>query len=379
MSSAGYSSTPTPTLENYEDNEHPHRRYTPPKPESLSRRMSSATATPISEDYEDPLEELKTETKTLRRQIDTLLSQLSAQHDLRNQNDDFRSENTRLKSKVADLEASIASVLTQMQNNDNALSEELTKEIERLARRVAELEQTENQLQQTAGILEVSKRDNANMAAQLRDLRSAEVKMKGELEDAKHAMEDFEKESAELKQRLMDMTKVLSGPANGKGGDNAKELRILLADTTRDNQTLRSRMRATEKSMEQLLLSGKNTAQNDELRRQNRELQMQVQELEQIAAQLQSSHEDNHLQQVLLAVTRENEGMKVRIREMQTSGAQVRSDYDVRVLEMQRKLDELTAENTRLKTEVQESSGNRHSMDVPPPAYDDSYIPEDLR
>ncbi|EAU89508.1 hypothetical protein CC1G_07734 [Coprinopsis cinerea okayama7 len=348
-------------------------RYPTPSP-SISRRgtLYGTVASPLSED--DPLEELKLETKTLRKQINTLLEQLGQQNDYRQQNEQLRTENEELKGKISELESNIASVLAQMQNNDNALSEELTKEIERLSSRVAELEQVEHQLQQATGMLQASKRENSNLTSQIRELRSAEANYRSEIEDARHAMEEFERENGELKTRLADMTKVMSEPDTA---NSARELRVLLRDITRENQGLKERVRAAERSREQLLLSSRDTTQIEDLQRKNRELQMEVQELEQLTAQLQSSQEDNHLQQVLLVVTRENEGMKVRIREMQ----QERAGHDNRVAEMQRRIQELERENTQLKTESSRMalSSQHHDQDVPPPAYDDSFIPPDLQ
>ncbi|TFK19448.1 hypothetical protein FA15DRAFT_674421 [Coprinopsis marcescibilis] len=339
------------------------------RPDQMRRKSTSLNS--IVSPEEDPLEELKTETKTLRRQIDNLLEQLSSQHEHRSRSEQLQQENSDLKAQIADLESSIASVLTQMQNNDNALSEELTKEIERLSRRVAELEQTEHQLQQTVGILEVAKRDNNVLAGQVRELRNAETTFKSEIEDARHAMEDIEKDNADLKARLSDMTKAMSEPDTA---GSARELRVLLKDITRENQSLKERMRETERSMEQMLLSGKGTTQMDELKRENKDLKLQLQDLEQLTAQLQSTQEDNHLQQVLLVVSRENEGMKVRIRDMQSSTATLRSEYDAKLAEMQRKIDELIRENNQLKFQGGSRQGGGADADVPPPAYDDDFL-----
>ena len=329
-------------------------------------------------DDDDPFEELRQETKTLRRQVDTLLQQLSAQNDYRNANEQLRTENSELKAKISELEASMASVLRQMQSNDNALSDALTREIERLTTRVQELEQTESQLQQTTGILEVAKRDNTLLTGQIRDLRTAEATHKVELEAARHALEGLEAENTELKARLADMTKAMSEPDNA---NSSRELRVLLKDVTRDNMTLKGRVRELERSMEHMLLSNREGVETEQLKRENRELKMQIQELEMLAAQLQSTHEDSHLQQVLVVLTRENEGMKVRIRDMQANTAQVQQEADGRVAEMQRRLEELQRENEELRRQaaarpVPVRRDSAEDMSVPPPAYDDNmFIP----
>ncbi|KAJ2919871.1 hypothetical protein MD484_g562, partial [Candolleomyces efflorescens] len=358
--------------------------------QSMKRRTStiasasSSTSTPLIED-DDPLEDLRTETKTLRRQVDNLLEQLSSQNEYRTLSDKLRQENGELKSKIVELEASMASVLTQMQNNDNALSEALTREIERLTSRVAELEQTETQLQQTVGILEVAKRDNGLLTNQIRDLRNAEASFKADAEAAQNALDELDREKNDLKGRLSDMMKAMSQPDNA---GSSRELQVLLQDVTRENQKLKKRVREMERSMEQLLLSGRDTTRAEQLERENRELRMHIQDLEQVTAQLQSTHEDSHLQQVLVSITRENEGMKVRIRELQAGPAQMRSEYDGRIAEMQRRIDALTGENEHLKGQMRtmttsRSRGQVHDgedMSVPPPAYDDNeFIPADIR
>lgn len=333
------------------------------------------------DDDDDPITDLRNETKTLRKQVDTLLHQLGSQNDFRIANETLRKENGDLKLKLTEVETSMASILHQMQSNDNALSDELTREIGRLTRRVGELEQTESQLQQTVGILEVAKRDNALLASQVRDLRSAEATHRVEVEAARTAADEVERENGVLRQRLGDMTKAMSEPGDAR---SSRELRLLMQDVTRENQEMKEKMREMERSMEAMLLSSRDSGRLEQKRRENRELQMQVQELEQLTAQLQKSNEDSHLQQILVVLTRENEGMKVRIREMQAGAAQVRGEHDTRVQDMQRKIDQLMAENSQLKTQAQQArSSRRHEddedMSVPPPAYDDNFIPPDTR
>lgn len=330
---------------------------------------------PLAED--DPLEELRTETKTLRKQVDTLLQQLSSQNEYRIQNEELRKENGVLKTKIGELETSMASVLTQMQSNDNALSDELSQDIARLTRRVGELEQTEQQLQTTAGILEATKRDNAKLQSQVRELRSADATHRVELEAARSAVTELERENEEVKARLADVMKAMAEPGDARA---SREVKIMLADVTKENQTLKGKLREMEKSMEQLLLSNRDTGRVEQLQRENRELRLHIQDLEQVTAQLQSQHEESHLQQVLMVVTRENEGMKSRIREMQAGTVQMRREQEARLAEMQRRLDEVAAENTQLKTQLRNTPAPRghedEDMSVPPPAYD--AIPPDI-
>ncbi|KAH6918053.1 hypothetical protein BKA70DRAFT_1381078 [Coprinopsis sp. MPI-PUGE-AT-0042] len=345
-------------------------------PPGMMSRRSTLSFLPTSPE-EDPLEELKAETKTLRRQIDNLLDQLGTQNELRKDNDTLRSENVTLKTKVSELEANVASVIMQMQHGDNALVEELGKEIESLTRRVSDLTETETQLLRVNGDLELAKRNIATLGSQIRDLRRAEAEHRAEMEDAKHAMEDLEADNKELKTRVEDMIKSIAGP--DMKDSKSKQLRVQLQEMTRENNTLKDRVRQAEKSMEALLTSHDAT-KSEELRRQNRELQMQVQELEQLAAQLQSTQEDYHLQQLLAAVSRENEAMKGRLREAQASVTQQRTEHDNRVADMQRRLDELMRENEQLKVDLRNSrrESTRSANDVPPPAYDDDYIPPDV-
>lgn len=347
----------------------------------LMSRRSTLSFVPTPE--EDPLEELKSETKTLRRQIDNLLDQLGTQNELRKDNDALRNENVGLKAKVSELEANVASVIMQMQNSDNALVMELSTEVERLTKRVGELAQTETQLEQAARSLEDSKRQNTDLNTQIRDLRKAETEHKAEIEDAKHAMEELEAENKDVKTRLMDMTKAIQGP-DGKDGKESKnlstkQLRVLLQDTNRENATLKERVRQVERSMETLLTS-QNAAKSDELQRHNRELRMQVHELETLAGQLQSSQDDHHLRQVFEAVSRENESMKGKMRELQASLTRQRGEHDTRVADLQRRLDELSQENAQLKMDLRNNrrTSTQSANDVPPPAYDDSYIPPDV-
>jgi epidermal growth factor receptor substrate 15 len=347
-------------------------------PPGMMSRRSTLSFLPASPE-DDPLEELKAENKTLRRQIDNLLDQVSSQNDVRKENDTLRSENAVLKEKVTELEANVASVIMQMQHSDNALVEELGKEIERLTKRVHQLSETETHLLRATGDLETSRRNIATLGSQIRELRRKDAEHKAEMEDAKHAMEDLEGDNKDLKTRLEDLIKSIASPDMKDSKSSSKQLKVQLQEMTRENNTLKDRIRESEKSMESLLIS-QDASKSEEIRRQNRELQMQVQELEQLAAQLQFTQDDQHLQQVLAVVTRENEAMKGRLREMQASVTQQRTENDTRVADMQRRLDELMRENEQLKVDLRNSrrQSSRSANDVPPPAYDDDYIPPDV-
>ncbi|KAJ3509341.1 hypothetical protein NMY22_g16331 [Coprinellus aureogranulatus] len=180
---------------------------------------------------------------------------------------------------------------------------------------------------------------------------------------------------------ILELAKAIYQKQLKSGGSDSdeEETQLKLADVTKENQTLKGRLREMEKSMEQLLLSSRDTGRVEQLQRENRELKLHIQDLEQVSAQLQSQHEDSQVQQlqhVLGVVSRENDGMKVRIREMQAGVVQMRTEHESRMAEMQRRLDSLTAENAQLKTQLQNSPAPRghhdeeEDMSVPPPAYD---------
>ncbi|TEB08693.1 hypothetical protein FA13DRAFT_1897664 [Coprinellus micaceus] len=122
----------------------------------------------------------------------------------------------------------------------------------------------------------------------------------------------------------------------------------MLADVTKENQSLKGKLREMEKSMEQMLLSSRDSGRVDQLQRENRELKLHIQDLEQ---------------------------------DLQAGTVQTRTQHESRVADMQRRLDELAAENAQLKTQLQNTPPPRRGedeedMSVPPPAYD--AIPPDI-
>ena len=388
------------------------------KPPNLSVPTSPhPTSPPIASPpiaINDPLEELRTETKQLRVQVETLLKQLASQTDRREDNErlvrensslqsqirelrlqgetlskqlasqaDHRADNERLvqensllQSQMREVETNMSQVL--MASEQGLVSEEISEEMQRLSSRVNELEHTELKLSQTTQMVTELRQANLSLIAQLRDSQAAEQSTQDDIMDLKKTLASKEQDNADLQARISDMGEVMSETSSP--GTSSRELQVLLRDVTRENERLKERVREMERSMEQLLLSSRNHARHDEMTRENRRLREQVQDLEMVTAQMQASTDQTQLQRVVDGMTRENDELKTRMREMQSSYSQHRTAIEHRLAQSQRQLEQLTQENERLKSAAQATAAPRarspeqEDNSVPPPAYDDTYV-----
>lgn len=385
---------------------------TSPPPTSPPITSPFIASPPIA--INEPLEELRTETKQLRLQVETLLKQLASQTDRREDNGrlvlensslqsqtlelrlqvetlskrlasqaDHREDNERLvqensllESQMREVESNMSQVL--MASEQGLVSEEISEEMQRLSSRVNELEHTELKLSQTTQMLTELRQANLSLIAQLRDSQAAEQSVKDNIMDLQKTLASKEQDNADLQARISDMGEAMSGSSSP--GTSSRELQVLLRDVTRENERLKERVREMERSMEQLLLSSRNHARHDEMTRENRRLREQVQDLEMVTAQMQASTDQTQLQRVIDGMTREIDELKTRMMEMQSSYSQHRTAIEHRLAQSQRQLEQLTQENEQLKSAAQATAASRarspeqEDNSVPPPAYDDTYV-----
>lgn len=314
------------------------------------------------------LEGFKKETARLSAQVESLLSQLTAQNRLRDSNEALRNENDTLKAELREMERTFSEVLSA--SDLNGISD--LQEVDRLT---AELANKEVQHENMERMFAVVTQDTEELRATLRESQQATQKAKGEAEDLKRTITTQTEEITELKSRLSDMTKAMSEPTSTT---NNRELRVFIRDVTKENDTLKGELRDMQKSMEQLLLSTKFHARYDEVERENKRLKQHVQDLELIAAQSHSSggRAGGPSGRGIDNLTRENEQLKAQLRDGQRAFAEFRSANETRAVELQQKVDSLTHENNRLKIDVS-ATGNRQPREdnsIPPPAYDDAFV-----
>ena len=345
----------------------PLRRHTPP--------VRSPSPRPPDTPNNDALEEFKKETARLSAQVESLLSQLTAQSRLRDSNENLRNENDALKSQLRDMERTVSEVLSA--NDLNGSQEQLTQEITRLN---AELVNKESQAENAERMLALLTQDEQALRASLREAQAGATKAKTEADELRQTVAAQAEEIKDLSGRLADMSNAMAEP---NPAANNRQLRLVFKDVTKENEKLKGELREMHKSMEQLLLSGRH-AQYDELDRENRRMKQHIQELEIIATTSQSSQNGDGNGWVskqnsnMESLTRENEQLKSQFREGQRAFADFRSTSETRAVELQQQIDSLTHENNRLKIDAQSSStrGRRPQEDnnVPPPSYDDSFV-----
>ena len=317
----------------------------------------------------EALDEFKKETSRLTLQVNSLLSQLTAQNNLRDANDSLRKERDLLKAEMREMERTVSEVLSA--NDQNGSEEQYIQEIHRLS---TELASKEVEHETTQRMLAVLTEEDTDLRRQLRESQAATAKAKSEIEDLRQNLTSREGDITELRARLSDMGKeIAEGPESTSSN---RELRVLLRDVTRENDSLKGQVRDMQTSMEQLLLSSKH-AKFDEVERENRRLQAHVQDLEMIATQSQTSPNNSsqrHHNQVLDEAARENEQLKIQLQTGHRAFAEFRSNSETTIDELQRKLATMEHENNQLKMEVASSSEQGQADNsVPPPAYNDSF------
>ncbi len=309
--------------------------------------------------------DLKRETGRLQLIIENLRSQLLEQGQLREANATLDKENKSLKSQLRDMERTVSDMLSA--NDRLGPQEQYVSEIGRLT---AEVEAKDTEVASHKRVLEVLKQEEQGLRASLRESQAAAAKSQTDADDMRTASDAQKAEIEELKSRLADMSRAMSEPSSTT---NNRELRVLLRDATKDNDRLKSKLRETETSMEQLLLSGRRTTQMDELQRENRRLNETIQEMNLIAMTVQSSSSTSR---ALETMTRENEQLKDQLKEDRRVLAELRQENEAKLLAMQQRVDSLTHENRLLKIEAsaRQSRSRPQEDSVPPPAYDDSFV-----
>ena len=297
--------------------------------------------------------------------IDNLRSQLLEQGQLREANTTMDKENKSLKSQLRDMERTVSDMLSA---NDRLGSQE--QYVSEIGRLTAEVEAKDAEVASSKRVLDVLKQEEQGLRSSLREFQAAAAKSQTDADDLRTASDAQKAEIEELKSRLADMSRAMSEPSSTT---NNRELRVLLRDATKDNDRLKSKLRETETSMEQLLLSGRRTTQMDELQRENRRLNETIQEMNLIAMTVQSSSATSP---ALETTTRENEQLKDQLKEDRRVLAELRQENEAKLVAMQQRVDSLTHENRLLKIEAsaRQSRPRTQEDSVPPPAYDDSFV-----
>ena len=367
------SSFPTPPVS---PSNHPEADFTSPFEDPVNGTSPSgrhsplpSTSLPSNHSNNEALEEFKKETSRLTLQVDSLLSQLTVQNNLQDANESLKRERDSLEAKVLEMERTVSEVLSAHDQNGSK-----EQEIYELS---TELASKEEEHESTRRMLAVLTEEDADLRRQLRESQAATAKAKTEIEDLRQNVASCEGNITDLRARLSDMGKEIAKGPESKSSN--RELRVLLRDVTRENDSLKGQVRDMQTSMEQLLLSTKSHAKFDEVERENRRLQAHVQELEMLATQLQSSHHPNnaaqrHHHQALDEAARENEQLKNKLQTGHRAFAEFRTNSETTIDELQRKIATMEHENNQLKMEVA-SSSERGQVDnsVPPPAYNDSF------
>lgn len=342
---------------------------------SSPSHTSSPSASTFDTSHQEALDGFKQEISRLSRQVEILLGQLAGQNNLRDINDNLRSENDRLKTEVKDIERMMFEVLSANESSSSS-QEEHAQEITRLVKELADKETLHERSERMLAVVTQNERE---LRESLRESQSAASKATAEVADLKQIVITRDEEITDLKTRLSDMGKAMAEPDSTTSN---RELRVLIRDVTRENDTLKSRVRDMERSMEQMLLSTKHVA-FDEMGRENKRLTEHVRDLEGMVTQLQSSVGVDRADGTergkgsgsgsSQGALRENELLKSQLRDGKRVFAEFRSSSETKLVELQQKVEALVQENNRLKIDAHHGN-RREDRSVPPPAYDDDFV-----
>jgi chromosome segregation ATPase len=360
-----------------------------PRPQSPSVPTSPPITITVNNNHKDALSKAKDENARLSHQIEVLLGQLEAQNTLSAANAALRVENDIYRSQVKDTEKMMADILAVHESESAASLEKHTQELSRLVGALAEKDAQCEELERRLRALSEEERE---VRTKLREADAAMARGIADAQGDRQTIEAQRQQIADLSARVGDMSTALANePESARQGTTSnRELRVLIRDVTRENEGLKSEVRDMQRAMEQLLLSTKH-ARHDEMEVENRRLKQSVAELENMLAQLHTSlglpsppasspfsspADTARSHTAAAALARENEQLKAQLHDGRRAFADFRSASETRVVELQQKVEELVRENNRLKIDMHEANeGPREDGSVPPPAYDDAYVP----
>ncbi|KAG6860554.1 hypothetical protein C0995_009836 [Termitomyces sp. Mi166 len=334
---------------------------------SVQQDLFAAGGHVSSEQYRS----LEQENSRLSANIKDLTSQIDALHAVQSQNETLSSDKATLLIKIEEMEQ----ITSDLLQSDEAISmlEQLKVNNADLEQRVSELEQLRPGLEDATRRLNNALQENKDLSQRLREARtSAEAESRRtamEIENMRKKIDILEGDKEGLRNRAETLQKaIMKATSNSEA---IPEMEILMGDVTRENESLKQRLRQMENSTANLLLSTNGHAEQEKLQRSNQQLTSQIHDLEQLVAQLQKSSEEVELQKVLKDVTLENDRLKGSLREtelevtrLQQTARQV-EPLKAEVEELKAEVSRLHAENLRAQARAEESAS------VPPPAYDD--------
>ncbi|KXN84397.1 hypothetical protein AN958_12656 [Leucoagaricus sp. SymC.cos] len=337
----------------------------PPSPISSPPTRPSPPIRSNSSIDEETISELRAETKQLRGHVEELMIQLKEQNHYRARNGSLKEDNKRLQRRLQETEQALTQVIQANEGADR--TEELSREVTRLTQLLTEHENTESELRETLHSVAELSQENQLMKQKYEDLKFEKGSLEKELEEAGIQMQNLQGEKNSISTRLTEMEKLLADPQ--AKGSSRRELQMLLKDVTKENELLKSREREMQQQMSTILLTSRNQAQVDDLKRGNSSLKLQVEELEEVLRGMQASSSDNVLRRRVNELEREKETLNVQVSEMTRRVTGVEELSERKIQELQQRVRELEVTNQNLRH--QQAMGGPHDENAPPPAYEE--------
>jgi chromosome segregation ATPase len=312
--------------------------------------------------------ELKAETKQLKGNVEELMAQLKRQDQNRDRNETLREENERLKKRLQDMEQAITQVIQANEGADR--TDELMQEVTRLTFLLAEHQRTEAELCDTLSSVAELTQENKSLKQKYEDLKVEKKSLERELAEVGNYMQNLQGEKTSVMKRLADMEKLLADPQ--EPGSSRRELQMLLSDVTKENEDLKSREREMQQQMSTILLTSRDQAQMDDLKRENSRWKLHVEELEEVVRGLQASSSDNVLRKRISELDREKQALNAQVGEMARRVVGIEELSARRIEDLERRCRELEATNQTLR--LRQTAGTNHDENMPPPAYEEISI-----
>ncbi|EKM77366.1 hypothetical protein AGABI1DRAFT_77389 [Agaricus bisporus var. burnettii JB137-S8] len=349
-------------------NHHYNDLRVPTIPASPSPHSPSPSSPAVHPDHE-MMTELRAETKHLRNQVGELLTQLKENNQYRERNEVIKEDNKRLKNRLQEMETAMSQLVQANEGADR--TEELSHEVARLTRLLGDHQETEAELRDTLNSVAELTQQNRALEQNYADLKTEKESVEEKLKEKEDKMQDLQVEKNSIATRLIEMEKLLADPQTK--GSSKRELQMLLKDVTKENDMLKNRERHMHQQMSTILLTSRNQAEADDMKRENTRLKSEVEELEEVMKRMQATSSDNQLQRRINELEREKGALDRQVTEVARRVREIEEVSERKIAELQRRCQELQA-NNQTPRHMHNSSVQRED-NAPPPAYSEVSMP----
>ncbi|TFK72428.1 EF-hand [Pluteus cervinus] len=304
-------------------------------PSQTLRQSNIGSASPPSPSPDTSAEHLATierlQTSCIELQAKLISEQRTTQR--------LEHENSSFKTKLQDMEQSMSAVLSATSDASDRKTE-LLQELAQLKLKAEATDEVHVELIETKQLLQESMQVSQSLRLRLEDMDTTTAVSTTENDELKRQNEELNAEIDVLRMRVQEMERAFSRPTRE---NNERQMEVLMADVTRENESLKVKLREMTATLEQNTASPRDRARNRDLEDTNRRLTLRMQEHEIEAAAFRVERTSSE------ASTRENVLLKEQLRELQRKSEQDALKYRTKTQELTRQVEELRGESERLR------------------------------